>query len=296
MDIVEAIVLGITQGLTEFLPISSSGHLILVPWLFNWEQNGLAFDAALHLGTLTAVFAYFWHDILRMIQAVPIALREPLTTLRYDAEAGAAASDETAANRTFGKLGLLIVLASIPGGAVGLLAQGAIEEFFHDDDHVDRSVLSVAVLLTAFAIVLLVAERRGSKSRGLASICPRDAFAIGCAQAIALLPGVSRSGITISAGLFRGIRRADAARFSFLLGVPLVTIAGLKGVADIAQSSPDGRELVTLAAGMMSAAVSGLFAIWGLLRFLQQSSTVIFVAYRLMAGIGVILLVASGAK
>jgi len=293
VDIVEAIVLGITQGLTEFLPISSSGHLIIVPWLADWDQSGLAFDAALHLGTLLAVFAYFWRDILRMVQAMPIALREPVKTLQYDAETG---PPDQAAHRTFGKLGLLIVLASIPGGIIGLLSQGAIEEFFHDDDHVDRAVLAVAVLLIVFALILLLAEQRGSKSRGLTSFSVRDAVAIGCAQAIALLPGVSRSGVTLSAGLFRGIRRADAARFSFLLGIPLVTLAGLKGVADIVQSSPDARELVTLTFGMASAAVSGLAAIWGLLRFLEQSSTLVFVAYRLIVGVGVILLVGLGVR
>jgi undecaprenyl-diphosphatase len=296
LDIVEAIVLGITQGLTEFLPISSSGHLILVPWLFNWEQNGLEFDAALHLGTLIAVFAYFWRDIAYMIAAIPLALRQPLRTLAFDAETGRAESDQEQINRRFGKLGLLIVLASIPGGIVGLLAQDAIDEFFHDEDHVERAVVAVAMLLIVFALVLFVAERRGSMSRGLPSISLRDAIAIGSAQAVALLPGVSRSGITLSAGLFLGIRRADAARFSFLLGIPLVTLAGLKGVVDILQSSPDTRELVTLAVGMTSAAVSGLFAIWGLLRFLQHSSTVVFVIYRVILGISVILLVISGVK
>jgi undecaprenyl-diphosphatase len=296
LDIVEAIVLGITQGLTEFLPISSSGHLILVPWLFNWEQNGLEFDAALHLGTLIAVFVYFWREIANMIAAIPLALRQPLRTLAFDAETGTAESDQELINRRFGKLGLLIVLASIPGGIVGLLAQGSIDDFFHNVDHVERAVLAVAILLIVFALVLFVAELRGSMSRGLPSISLRDAIAIGSAQAVALLPGVSRSGITLSAGLFLGIRRADAARFSFLLGIPLVTFAGLKGVVDILQSSPDTRELVTLAVGMTSAAVAGLFAIWGLLRFLQHSSTVVFVIYRVILGISVILLVVSGVK
>jgi undecaprenyl-diphosphatase len=296
LDIVEAIVLGITQGLTEFLPISSSGHLILVPWLFNWDQNGLAFDAALHLGTLTAVFAYFWRDILLMIQAIPHALREPVKTLAFDAETGAARSEIERQNRMFGKLGLLIVIGSIPGGIVGLLSQDTIEDFFHNDDHVDRAVMTVAVLLIIFALILFAAELRGSKSRGLSSMTLRDTLAIGAAQAIALLPGVSRSGVTLSAGLFRGLRRADAARFSFLLGIPLVTFAGLKGVVDIVQSSPDSRELVTLAAGMASAAIAGLVAIWGLLRFLQHSSTLVFIIYRVILGVSVILLVVSGVK
>jgi len=292
LNILEAIVLGIVQGLTEFLPISSSGHLILVPWLFGWESKGLSFDAALHLGTLVAVFAYFRDDILLMIRAIPTALRNPIATL---AERGA--TDETIAGdqrSVFGKLGLLIVIASIPAGIVGLLAENAIDEYFHDEANIDQAVATVAILLIVFAIVLWLADKMGAKSRRLGQMSVRDGVVIGLAQVLALFPGVSRSGITLSAGMFRNFNRADAARFSFLLGIPLITIAGLNGLVDIARDSPSSAEIAEMAAGMISAAVSGFFAIWGLLRYLQSSSTRVFVIYRIVAGVFVLLLLASG--
>ncbi len=292
MDIIRAIVLGITQGLTEFLPISSSGHLILVPWLFGWDQSGLEFDAALHLGTLTAVFVYFRRDILQMLLAIPVALRSPLQTLSYKAET--VDPDPSDERKTFAKLGLLIVFASIPGGIVGLLAAGSIDDMFHDPANIQRAVVIIAILLALFALVLLLAEKRGSRSRGLRTLSLHDTLIIGAAQALALMPGVSRSGVTLSAGLFRGLQRADAARFSFLLGIPLITLAGLAGVVDIVRSSPDSRDIIVLAAGLIAAALSGLAAIWGLLRFLQHSSTMIFIVYRLVVATSVILLVVSG--
>ncbi|MBX3070397.1 MAG: undecaprenyl-diphosphate phosphatase [Thermomicrobiales bacterium] len=293
MNVIEAIVLGIVQGLTEFLPISSSGHLILVPWLFGWESNELSFDAALHLGTLIAVFGYFRKDILNMIVAIPLALRHPLRTLHY-----AGTSDDPALHdRTVsGKIGLLIVLGSIPGGIVGLLSQGAIDDFFHDADHVDRAVAAVAVLLILFAFVLWWADKTGARSRRLAAMGWKDAAVVGLAQCLALVPGVSRSGITLSAGLFRGITRADAARFSFLLGIPLVAVAGLSGVVDIVRDAPSSEEIVRMVAGMISAALSGWLAISALLRFLQHSSTRVFVIYRVVAGLLVLLILVSGLR
>ncbi len=293
MSVIQAIILGIVQGLTEFLPISSSGHLIIVPWLFGWESSGLSFDAALHLGTLIAVFGYFRHDILAMIRAIPLALRHPLRVLRSSESEVVPAGDERS---VFGKLGLLIVVGSIPGGIVGILSQGAIDDFFHDDDNIDRAVAVVAILLIVFALVLWWADKVGARSRNLGSMTWRDAVAVGAAQCLALVPGVSRSGITLSAGLFRGINRADAARFSFLLGIPLVTIAGLSGVVDIVRDSPSTEEIVQMIAGMISAAVSGWLAISGLLRFLQHSSTRVFVIYRIIAGIFVLLVLASGLR
>lgn len=292
MSIIEAIVLGIVQGLTEFLPISSSGHLILVPWLFGWESNGLSFDAALHLGTLAAVFSYFWSDILQMIKAIPVALRHPLATLNTSGDFDT--TEVQPENSFYGKLGLLIVLASIPAGIVGLLGEEAIDEYFHDDSNIDQAVATVAILLIIFAVVLWYADRIGKKSRKLGQIRLTDAMAIGCAQVLALFPGVSRSGITLSAGLLRNFDRADAARFSFLLGIPLITIAGLNGVVEIARDSPTSTEIAEMVAGMISAAISGYFAIWGLLRFLQSSSTKVFVIYRIVAGVFVLLVLASG--
>ncbi|CAN5579399.1 undecaprenyl-diphosphate phosphatase [soil metagenome] len=294
MDIVRAIVLGIAQGLTEFLPISSSGHLILVPWLFGWDQSGLEFDAALHLGTLAAVFAYFRRDIVNMLQAIPVALRSPLQTLWYRTET--TENEHSDDRHVYAKLGLLIVFASVPGGIAGLLAAGSIDDMFHDPDNIQRAVVIIAIMLALFALVLWLAEGRSSRSRRLSVLSLRDALIIGAAQALALLPGVSRSGVTLSAGLFRGLHRADAARFSFLLGIPLITLAGLAGVVDIVRTSPDSRDIMVLLAGLISAALSGLAAIWGLLRFLQHSSTMVFIVYRLVVATSVILLVVSGIR
>ncbi len=293
MSVIQAIVLGIVQGLTEFLPISSSGHLILVPWLFGWESSGLAFDAALHLGTLFAVFAYFRNDILQMIAAIPTALRHPVQTLQFNP---AVDSDIDSRHGTWGKLGLLIVIGSVPAGIAGLLAEDAIDQFFHDPDNTDQAVAAVAVLLIAFALLLWLAERTGTRRRSMGDLRVVDSVVVGLAQCLALLPGVSRSGITLTAGLFRGVSRADAARFSFLLGIPLITAAGATSVVDIVRDSPSSSEIVNLIAGMVSAAISGLLAIWGLLRFLQQSSTLVFVVYRIVVGIMVLLVLVSGVR
>lgn len=286
MSWLEAIVLGLTQGLTEFLPISSSGHLIIVPWLFGWSTPGLAFDAALHLGTLIAVFAYFWRDLIEMVKAVPEIARK--RTALFSADPG---EDD----RTFyARLGLLIIIGSIPGGIAGLAAQSRIDDVFHSVENQDRAIIIVSILLALFAVLLWIADRVGKEIRPIQAVRLPDAVVIGVAQALALMPGVSRSGITLTAGLFRDFKRSDAARFSFLLGIPLVTLAGLKGLSDIVQSDPSGKEVGLIAVGMLTAAVSGFCAIWFLLRYLQTSSTKVFVIYRIVASIALILLVLSG--
>lgn len=230
MSVLQAIVLGIVQGLTEFLPISSSAHLIIVPWLFGWDEPGLAFDAAVHVGTLTAVLAYFWRDLLRMARALPRALRRPRALLR-DPDPGhgwdAAAVDANAEAR----LALLIAIATVPGLLAGFFGQGAIERFFHDSDTRGRAITVSACLLIALGGLLWAAERSGAYQRRIGHLTWRDAVTIGLAQATALLPGISRSGATITAGLFQGLHRADAARFSFLLGVPLTAGAAAKAVS-----------------------------------------------------------------
>ena len=286
MSWIEAIILGITQGLTEFLPISSSGHLIIVPWLFGWETPGLAFDAALHLGTLIAVFVYFWRDIVAMIKAIPIVLRKRTTLLNP-------AVDED--EQTFyARLGLLIVIGSIPGGIIGLLAQSRIDNLFHSDSNESRAIVVIAILLALFAILLWLADRFSKEIRPLKSIRVPDAVTVGVAQAFALMPGVSRSGVTLTAGLFRDFTRADAARFSFLLGIPLVSVAGLTGVVDLIQSDLTGAQMGRVVAGMVASGISGFLAIGFLLRYLKTSSTTVFVVYRILASIVLIGLVASG--
>jgi undecaprenyl-diphosphatase len=289
MSVFEAIVLGLVQGLTEFLPISSSGHLILVPWLFGWDEPGLSFDAALHLGSLTAVFVYFWRDLLNMVLAVPDALRKNMALLQ-------AAPEKLDERDKSARLAWLLVLGSIPGGIVGLLLQGSIDDFFHRHEHQERSILLIAVMLMLFAVVLYVADKSATHRRRIGDLGVKDALFVGVAQAIALFPGVSRSGITLTAGLFRGIARADAARFSFLLGAPLVTLAGGKGLYDLITDGAGGIGNGPLIAGMLASGISGFAAIWVLLRFLQRSSTTVFVVYRIAAGIGILIVLATGIR
>lgn len=287
MDLIQAIVLGLVQGLAEFLPISSSAHLIIVPWLLGWQSPGIAFDSALHLGTLTAVLAYFWRDLIAMAAALPRALMAPAATLR--AEPGHDNLD--------GRLALLIAIGTIPAAIAGLLGENALERIYHSDGGTSNAaIVAIAIALMALAAVLLLAERTARHIRSITSIRLPDALIIGAAQALALVPGVSRSGATLTAGLFRDLKRADAARFSFLLGVPIIAVAGLKGLLDIMQTGIGGNELAMCGVGIVVSAISGYFAIWGLLRYLQRASTGIFIAYRFILGMALIALVLSGAR
>lgn len=287
MSVFHAIVLGIVQGLTEFLPISSSGHLILVPWLFNWEEPGLAFDAALHLGTLVAVFAYFWRELLNMLLAVPDALRQPGALLRSEPDGNDPERTKSA------RLVWLLVIGSIPGGIAGLLLQNKIDDFFHGAAHRDRSIVLISITLILFALLLWYADRTARHRRGIDQLTVSDAIAIGLAQMLALFPGVSRSGSTLTAGLWRELKRADAARFSFLLGAPLIAAASLTGLKDLLDSSGDiGSSAIV--AGILASAISGFAAIWVLLKVLQRSNTYVFVAYRVVAGLAFIAIVLTG--
>ena len=283
----QAILLGIVQGLTEFLPISSSGHLLIVPWLFGWEAPGLAFDAALHLGTLLAVLVFFRRDFFGLARAVPTALRHPRLAL---------GSDDLADNNSRNaRLLWLIAIGSVPAAIAGLALESRIDDAFHGEDQ-SRAVALVALAMMALGLVLLLAERRARHERPLRRIRLADAIVVGCSQALALMPGVSRSGATITAGLFRGLLRADAARFSFLLGTPLILGAGLLGLKDLLDAGLGGEELVIAATGVVASALSGFVAIWGLLRFLQRSSTVVFVVYRLVFGAAILLLLVTGTR
>ena len=287
MSTLEAVILGLVQGLTEFLPISSSGHLAIVPWLADWEQPGLAFDASLHLGTLFAVVIYFRDDLGRMIRAIPLAVRELRPLLR------AAEVDHP---RAFdARLGLLIAIGCIPAGVAGVLGENAIDDFFHSDTHRDRALALIAVLLGGFAVLLWFAERVSRRNRSMRELGLVDAVVIGLAQAIALLPGTSRSGITLTTGLFRDLRRADAARFSFLLGLPVTLAAAVTGLSDLTSGSGDiGTTQIVI--GIAVSAVSGLGAIWALLRLLQRAPTTVFTIYRLAAAAGILLLIATGVR
>lgn len=262
MDLLRAAVLGIIQGLTEFLPVSSSGHLILVPALFKWPDQGLAFDVGLHLGTLVALLLYFWRDWWVMATC---GLRDlgqhSLRFRKYQPES---------------QLLWLIVLGSVPTAIVGLL----FNDWFEANV---RQAWLVALTLAVVATIMLIADRTTSDSRTVRDIGIRDAVFIGVAQACALVPGVSRSGATISMALFRDFRRNDAARFAFLLGTPAFVGAALFKAADL-RSEMDG-DFAQLAVGFLASAFVGLAVIHFLLRYLQTRNLVPFVMYRYGAAI-----------
>jgi undecaprenyl-diphosphatase len=278
----QAVVLGVVQGLTEFLPVSSSAHLLIVPWLFGWEEPGLAFDAALHLGTLAAVLVYFWREIVALAAAFPGAIVRSGEVLRSQDSRDA-----------IPRLSLLIALGTVPGLAFGVLGEGAIEAIYHPGGVTPEPVIvAVAAALIALALLLLWAERSARHVRQMESLTAGDALVIGLAQAGALVPGVSRSGATITAGLFRGLTRADAARFSFLLGSPIIAAAGAKGLLDALTSGLAGGQLSVFAIGLTASALAGFAAIWALLRYLQRASTAVFIAYRIALGLLLLALVA----
>jgi undecaprenyl-diphosphatase len=289
MSDIQAIVLGLVQGLTEFLPISSSAHLIIVPWLFGWDEPGLSFDAALHLGTLAAVIFFFWREFAGMAMAIPTALKKPKTLL-FRREPIVDEMERSA------RLLILIALATIPGLIIGLLAESAVEDLFHTDKHQSLAMSIIALLMMGVALLMLQAERVATLSRGIDDLELTDSGTIGLAQAAAVIPGVSRSGATITTGLFRGLKREEAARFSFLLGTPLIAGAGAKGMIDTLQSGLSGHDLTAFALGMITAAVSGFFTIGFLLRYLQRASTRVFIFYRLTVGVVILLLVATGLR
>lgn len=260
----DAIFLGAVQGLTEFLPVSSSGHLIVVPWLLGRPNGGLTFDVALHMGTLFALLVYFWREWLRvLVRGVPGLLH------------GTSGQDT--------KLLLLLLVGTVPAAIVGYTGEELIERTL-------RSPFVIAALLVSVGVLFLVVERLATPRRRLKDLGWGDALLIGCAQALALAPGVSRSGITIVVGLGRGLQRDDAARFSFLLATPAIAGAGVLRLRPLLESSLPPEELLTLALGFLSAALVGLVAIAWLLGYLRQRSLALFAYYRfVLAGLIVVL-------
>ena len=270
--LLQAIILGIVQGLTEYIPISSSAHLIIVPWLFQWQSpalTSLAFDVALHLGTLAAVLWFFAADWARLIRAGLASLVERKIGADPDR-----------------RLAWLLVVGAIPGGIAGVLAESKIDRLFHEAGVPIAStvIFLLAAIIVLLALALLVADRYASHIRDAKSLTLKDALIIGFAQALAVFPGVSRSGSTITAGLALGLTRESAARFSFLLGAPIVAGAGLKSAWNLYRQYSAGgmpqTDLVLFAAGTLAAAVSGYLCIRWLLGYLQKNSTNVFVYYR----------------
>ena len=269
MSAFEAIVLGLVQGLTEFLPISSSGHLRVVPAFAGWEDPGAAFTAVIQLGTMAAVLVYFRHDLARIAVAWVRELRVPWRRRTHEAN-----------------LGWLIILGTIPISIFGFAFSDQIESGARD-------LYLIGTTLIVFSFVMLLAERAATQRRGLSEIGGRDGLAIGFAQALALVPGVSRSGATISAGLLLGFDRAAAARYSFLLSVPAVVLSGLFELRDIGDG--ESASVAATAIATVVAFASGYAAIAWLLRYLANHTLGVFVAYRIPLGVLVLALAASGA-
>jgi undecaprenyl-diphosphatase len=275
MSLLQAIILGIVQGLTEFLPISSSGHLILVPYLFNWDLQPLYFDVALHWGTLLAVLAYFWKDWKDIFQSVAESAktRKP-DFFQYPLET---------------RLGLLIGIGTVPAVIIGFLFQSFIEDTL-------RSPYVVITMLVLVAIFMWWVEHKPKVVRKLKSLKIIDGFLIGIAQALALIPGTSRSGITISTGIFRGLSREDAARFSFLLSTPIIFGAGLYETIKVINEGVSDINLVTLGVGLLTSAVVGFLAIKFLMNFIRNKKLTLFVIYRVSLAVIILVLLIFNSK
>jgi undecaprenyl-diphosphatase len=253
-----AIIMGIVQGLTEFLPVSSSGHLIIVPYLLDIHDpfiTSLEFSVILHIGTLIALLLYFRADWLRLVPAFFAALR-----------------DRSLAGEPDRRLAILLAIATVPAAVIGFL--------LHDIENVIREPGLVAVMLVVGGGILWLAERTGIRQKLALDLSFGQALAIGAAQALALVPGISRSGISISAGLFAGLRRDEAARFSFLMATPITAAAAAYEVLQAVRGQGVPIQAGPMAAGLLMSFVFGLLAIAVLLRFLRTHSTDVFVAYR----------------
>ncbi len=243
-----AVILGIVQAITEFLPISSSAHLLVVPWVFNAQTMGLAFDAALHIGTSIALIAYFWRDFYEMF-------------------------------RKRDRFLLLILVASVPGATIGFFGDKFIEQTFHDG--------SLAIVISAIGMLLTTAifwyiDSTAKLKRDLDDMSWRQALTIGFAQALAFVPGTSRSGITIITGLAIGYKREAAARFSFLIGTPIALGAGLYKATSILETQPTSSEVWQLIVGVLVSGIIGYIVIKWLLGYVQKHSLKVFLVYRLV--------------
>ncbi|MFA6533958.1 MAG: undecaprenyl-diphosphatase UppP [Patescibacteria group bacterium] len=263
-----SLLFGAIQGLAEFLPVSSSGHLVILHHFFDLQLgDSLSFDVALHWGTLAALLIFFWSDIVKLLKAWFGSFRGNSRKSNFEA-----------------KLAWMILVATIPAVIVGFLAEDLLAQYF-------GSPQSVAIWLIAVGGLFFVLEKVSLKNRSLENISWGGAIAVGLAQALALIPGVSRSGITIITGLGQNLKRADAARFSFLLSIPAVFGAGLKKFYDLSKVGLPSGEALLFAVGLVSAALVGYFCLKYFLKYLENHSLAIFGWYRIILGVLVLLLV-----
>jgi undecaprenyl-diphosphatase len=275
VSILQAIVLGLVQGATEFAPVSSSGHLILVPWILGWAAIGDAdlqktFDVALHMGTLIGALIYFRVDVSRYAAAWFRSVRARRL----------ATPDE--------RIAWALFVGTIPGAIAGALFENVIQEKL-------GAPWLIAVMLVAFGLLLVFVDRRSRSDRAFGTIGPKTGLLLGTAQALALQPGVSRSGVTITAARAMGLDRESAARFSFLLSLPIIAGAGAYKAVDLAQTGLQGHagEFV---AGMVASAISGFVVIWGLLRYLKRHDFTVFLWYRVAVAALVVILIVTNVR
>jgi undecaprenyl-diphosphatase len=283
LTILQAIFLGLIQGATEFIPVSSSAHLIIVPWIFGWQNvslTSLPFDVALHLGTLLAVLIFFAKDWVRLAKAGWQSIVE--RKIGEDPDR---------------RLAWFLVIGTIPGGIAGFLLESKIEKLFHQPGEAPASgaMVAMAIIITLLGAGLFLAEHLARHKTGLENLTLKGVLAIGFAQAMAIFPGISRSGSTMTAGLALGLKREAAARFSFLLSAPIIAGAGLKSLVDIFSEFKSGgidqSGLYLFPVGMLAAAISGYLCIRFLLGYLQKNSVDIFIYYRWALAILIVVIV-----
>ncbi|MBN1890848.1 MAG: undecaprenyl-diphosphatase UppP [Thermoflexales bacterium] len=262
MNLIQAIILGLVQGVTEYIPVSSSAHLVLVPWLLGWQDASFEFEVLVQWGTLVGVIIYFWRDLWDIVREVLLGLwrRKPLATFEA-------------------RLGWYIVLATLPAVVFGLALKESFETAY-------SSPVAVAALLLGTAAILTVAEYFGQRARELANITWLDALVIGFWQVAALLPGVSRSGATISGGILRGLDRPSAARFSFLMSIPPMLGAGVLAIKDLLEAGQVGAQMPAITVGFVAAAISGYACIRWLMGYLQRGRLYGFAIYCAVVGVG----------
>lgn len=273
MNLFRAVVLGIVQGLTEFLPISSTAHVKVVPVVLGWGDPGVAFTAVIQLGSIAAILWYFWDDLRQVVGGMIRAIGAG----KYDSP-------------DF-RLGLGILLGTIPIVVCGLAIKIFVPDF---DNSPIRNSSTIAIVSIVMALLLAAAEMVGDRKRSFDALTMKDGITMGLAQALAIIPGVSRSGSTLTAGLFMGLERSTAARFSFLLGIPAITLAGLVELQGLLDGGMGSIGWVPLVGGLVAAVVSSYLAIFWLIRFLKQHSTWVFVWYRLAFGIVILAAIATG--
>lgn len=273
--LVQAALIGLIQGLTEFIPISSSAHLIFVPRVLGWNDpflNSNGFDVMLHMGTLVALLVYFWGDLVRLLGAWLASIR-----------------DRSIGRDPDRRLAWLLFVSMIPGAVLGALGESFFDTFFRRE-----TLLFIAALMAIGATLLWLAERFGSRRRELGNLELPDAVAIGVAQAFALFPGISRSGVTIAGGLFLGLTREAAARFSFLMATPIIAGAGLWKARELLGGGLASSDIGPLLVGFLAALVAGFASIVWLLAYLRRRSTAVFIVYRYLVAAGLALFVLLG--